>query len=116
MLEYLLSLSLLIVVVLLIRGIFRKTVSPRAIYALWLVVVLRMLLPITLFEVDVTLPEFMQTEQSEQSEQVPEDSEISADMQEQAPVSTSMQTAPTIPSQSTSQNTPEYKRLKLSHN
>lgn len=111
MLEYLLSLSLLIVVVLLIRGIFRKTVSPRAIYALWLVVVLRMLLPITLFEVDVTLPEFMQRQQivqEEQSEQVPEDSEISADMQEQAPVSTPMQTAPTIPSQSTSQTTPEY--------
>lgn len=111
MLEYLLSLSLLIVVVLLIRGIFHKTVSPRAIYALWLVVVLRMLLPITLFEVDVTLPEFMQRQkivQEEQSEQLPGDSEISDDVQEQAPVSTPMQTAPTIPSQSTSPTTPEY--------
>ena len=55
MIEYLLSLSLLIAVVLLIRAVFRKTVSPRVTYALWLLVVIRMMVPVTLFEADVTL-------------------------------------------------------------
>ena len=49
MIEYLLSLSLLIAVVLLIRAVFRKTVSPRVTYALWLLVVIRMMVPVTLF-------------------------------------------------------------------
>lgn len=108
MIQYLLSLSLLIVVVLLIRGIFRKTVSPRAIYALWLVVVIRMLVPISLFEVDVTLPEFLQAQQivqEEQSEQLPEDSVASAGVQEQSPITFPVQPTPTIPSQSTSLTT-----------
>ena len=55
MAEYLISLSLLITVVLLIRAIFRKSISPRVMYALWLVVVFRMCLPVSLFEVDVKL-------------------------------------------------------------
>ena len=62
MIEYLLSLSLLIVAVLIIRAVFRKTVSPRVIYALWLVVVIRMVIPVTLFEVGVTVPEFLKNE------------------------------------------------------
>lgn len=100
MIEYLVSLSLLICAVLLIRGIFRKTVSPRVIYALWMVVVIRMLLPITLFEVDVTIPEFLhnrQTEQDEHSEQLPENSYTSAELS---------QTTPTYPSQNTMPTTP----------
>ena len=57
--EYILSVSLLIIAVLLIRAAFRKTVCPRAVYVLWLVVVIRMALPITLFEIGVTVPEFL---------------------------------------------------------
>jgi len=52
MYTYLITLTLLIVFVVLIRSIFRKTVSPRILYALWLVVIIRMFLPITLIEVD----------------------------------------------------------------
>ncbi len=69
MAEYLLSVSILIVAVLLIRGIFRKTVSPRVIYALWLVVVIRMILPVSLFEVSITVPKFLHTEQNTQNQQ-----------------------------------------------
>ncbi len=65
--EYILSVSLLIIAVLLIRAVFRKTVSPRAVYALWLVVVIRMALPITLFEVGVTIPEFLIKEEIQQT-------------------------------------------------
>ena len=68
MAEYLISLSLLIAVILFIRGIFRRTVSPRAIYALWLAVVIRMLLPAALFEVDIGLPDFLLTDQIEASD------------------------------------------------
>ena len=101
MISYLVSLSILITVILLVRGIFRKTVSPRVIYALWAVVVLRMLLPISLFEVDVTLPEFLQNQQTvqvEQTEQPPKDSESSTDVQQQSPISPPVPTAPTTPS------------------
>ncbi len=110
MIEYLVSLSLLAAIVLLIRGIFRKTVSPRAIYALWLVVVIRMLLPITLFEVGVTLPEFMQsrsaaeTEQGGSSEELPMEPETNADA-EQNPVTPPVQT-PTFPLESTAPTIP----------
>ena len=111
MISYLVSLSILIAVILLVRGIFRKTVSPRVIYALWAVVVLRMLLPISLFEVDVTLPEFLQNQQTvqvERTEQPPKDSESSTDVQQQSPISPPVHTAPTTPSQSTSQAAPEH--------
>ena len=66
MLEYIVTLSLLIAAVLLVRGIFRKTISPRVIYALWLVVVVRLCLPFSLFEVEVPLPTFMEAEDMEQ--------------------------------------------------
>ena len=49
---YFVTLSLLIPAVLGVRAIFRKTVSPRLIYALWFAVVLRLCLPISLFEAD----------------------------------------------------------------
>ena len=78
MIEYLVSLSILICFVLLIRGLFRKAISPRVVYALWLVVVIRMLLPISLFEADITLPEFLQNREIEQTENQPAESEISA--------------------------------------
>ncbi len=99
MIEYILSLSLLICVVLLIRGIFRKTVSPRVIYALWLAVVLRMFMPIALFEVGVTLPEFLQ---SRQTEQFVQEDKTTDNVQEQ--IST---TIPTNPVENPSY-TPDY--------
>ena len=105
MIEYLLSLSLLICVVLLIRGIFRKNVSPRAIYALWLVVVVRMFLPITLFEVDVALPAFLQ---KQQTEQLPNDSETTADDSLWSQANSPVQTTPTTPTHNTIPVTPTY--------
>ncbi len=58
MAEYLITLSLLIAAVLLIRGIFRKSISPRVRYALWLVVVIRLCLPFSLFEVEVPFADY----------------------------------------------------------
>ncbi len=55
MTEYIISLTLLIAAVVLIRAVFRKKITPRMMYALWLVVLVRMLLPFPLFR--VTLPE-----------------------------------------------------------
>ncbi len=69
MIEYILSVSLLIAAVMIIRAVFRKTVSPRVIYALWLVVVIRMILPVSLFEVSITVPKFLRTEQNTQNHQ-----------------------------------------------
>lgn len=111
MIGYLLSLSLLICVVLLIRAVFRKTVSPRVIYALWLLVVIRMLVPVTLFEVDVTLPEFLQTQQiepSEENEPLIGDTETSADVQEKFPTTFPVQTTPIYPPQNISPAPPAY--------
>ena len=47
---YFVTLSLLILAVLGVRAVFRKTVSPRLIYALWIAVVLRLCLPVSLFD------------------------------------------------------------------
>ena len=56
MAEYLVTLSLLILIVLLVRGLFRKSISPTVMYALWLVVVFRLCLPFPLFRVEMDLP------------------------------------------------------------
>lgn len=67
MTEYLVSLSLLIAAVLIIRGIFRGKVSPRVIYALWLAVAVRMVLPVALFEVNLEPPAFTRTDDTAES-------------------------------------------------
>lgn len=85
MIEYLLSLSILIAAVILIRAVFRKTVSLRAIYALWLVVVIRMLLPITLFEVALPLPKYAQAPLPEQTE-LSEKPEIAPSVPQASPI------------------------------
>lgn len=87
MAAYLISLSLLIAAVLLIRGIFRRTVSPRVVYALWLAVVIRMFLPVALFEVNVELPAFLQGERADPSD-IP-----------QASAATAAQNSPSYPAQ-----------------
>ena len=61
MAEYLVTLSLLIVIVLVVRGLFRRSVSPTVMYALWLVVVLRLCLPFPLFRVEMDLPAWQET-------------------------------------------------------
>ena len=102
MAEYLISLSLLICAVLLIRGIFRKTISPRVVYALWLVVVIRMFLPIALFEVNIEAPAFLQRDHTEQSEM--------PDIQTEAPgtsIDAAVQTSPTYPVQNPAPTYPE---------
>ena len=53
MLKEVLSVSALIVVVLLVRAIFKNRVPKRMIYALWLVVLLKLCLPGTLFSLPV---------------------------------------------------------------
>lgn len=112
MAEYLISLSLLICAVLLIRGVFRKTISPRAVYALWLVVVIRMLVPIPLFEVNVTFPALLQNQQTEQMEQLPNDSETTADESLQSPSNSPVQTTPNTPSAIPEEPSPvDWKRI-----
>ncbi len=50
---YLISLTLVIAAVLVIRAVFKKTVSPRYLYILWIAVVLRLVIPVSLFEVGI---------------------------------------------------------------
>ena len=64
MIAYIVSLSLLILTVILIRAVFRNSVSSRLIYALWAVVIIRMVLPVTLFHVNVRLPETISAPQT----------------------------------------------------
>ena len=57
MLRDILTVSALIVVVLLVRAIFKNRIPKRMIYALWLVVLLKLCLPGTLFSLPVLPPE-----------------------------------------------------------
>ena len=57
MLKEVLTVSALILVVLLVRAIFKNRVPKRMIYALWLVVLLKLCLPGTLFSLPVLPPE-----------------------------------------------------------
>ena len=57
MLKEVLTISALIAVVLLVRAIFKNRVPKRMIYALWLVVLLKLCLPGTLFSLPVLPPE-----------------------------------------------------------
>ena len=80
MAEYLATLSLLIIIVLLVRGFFRKSISPTVMYALWLVVVLRLCLPFPLFRVEMDLPAWQETiPQEQQGQQGAADSGIDPD-------------------------------------
>ena len=53
MTEYILSFSLLIASILLIRAIFRKKASARLIYALWLAVIIKLCIPFSFINVDL---------------------------------------------------------------
>ncbi len=69
MIAYIISLTLLIAAVILVRLIFRKHVPARLVYALWLAMLIRMVLPVTLFTVNVHLPEVFSPAQNVQTAQ-----------------------------------------------
>ena len=56
--QHIITLSLLIIAVLAIRFLFRKHISPNITYALWLVVILKLCMPFSLFDVPITVPSF----------------------------------------------------------
>ncbi len=57
MLEYLFSLSLLIFAVIIIRALCKKRVSGKLVYALWLAVIIRLVIPVNLISLDLPFPE-----------------------------------------------------------
>ncbi|MBQ9133527.1 MAG: hypothetical protein IJX64_03235 [Clostridia bacterium] len=59
---HLITLSILIAAVMLVRAVFRKRVSARLIYALWLVVAVKLCMPFSLFAVDLSLPQVSSTQ------------------------------------------------------
>lgn len=66
--EYIISLSLLILAVTAIRAIFRRSASPKLIYGLWLVVLVRLLLPVQLFELEI--PSTFMPERAKQENEI----------------------------------------------
>ncbi|MBR6709607.1 MAG: M56 family metallopeptidase [Clostridia bacterium] len=70
MLGHLLSFSGFLAVFLLLRAVFRRRISPQLMYALWLVVLVRLCLPVTLFE--IPLPILAETNQTVQSGEQPD--------------------------------------------
>ncbi len=57
MLEYLFSLSLLIFAVIIIRALCKKRVSAKLVYAMWLAVIIRLIIPVNLINLDLPFPE-----------------------------------------------------------
>ncbi|MBE6632297.1 MAG: hypothetical protein E7623_06310 [Ruminococcaceae bacterium] len=53
MIRHVITLTLLIFAVLLIRAIFRKKVSSRLIYALWIAVLIKLCIPFSLYEIEI---------------------------------------------------------------
>ena len=53
MIGYIISLSILTLAVIVLRGAFKGSVSARLTYAIWLAVVLRLCLPVSLVQVDM---------------------------------------------------------------
>ena len=46
MIEHILALTILIIAVIILRGLFGKRISKRFLYAMWLVVALKLLIPV----------------------------------------------------------------------
>ncbi len=55
MIEWVISSSVLIIMLIVIRQLFRKTLSMRVRYALWLAVALRLLIPVSFFESSLSI-------------------------------------------------------------
>ena len=100
MLYHVITLSILIAVILLVRGMFRRSVPQRLIYALWLAVVVRLCLPFSLFE--VTFPVIEKTAETAAEEQESADAAVlsntvvSADTIVSAPVILPQDLAPAV--------------------
>ncbi|MBQ8207373.1 MAG: hypothetical protein IJZ89_01405 [Clostridia bacterium] len=60
---HIITLSLLIIAVIVIRALFRGSVSPKMIYALWLVVLLKLCMPFSIF--DMEMPELSKPQQGQ---------------------------------------------------
>ena len=65
MAEWILTSSILILMVLLIRLAFRKRLTAKIRYGIWLLVLLRLLLPFSLFDSSLSLLRFMPRQESE---------------------------------------------------
>jgi beta-lactamase regulating signal transducer with metallopeptidase domain len=52
MLSYVISLTLLTLAVIIVRAVFKNKMSSRLVYALWLAVLIRMVLPFDLISID----------------------------------------------------------------
>ncbi len=104
MVEYLITLSALIVVILIIRRVFRKTIPPVVMYGLWLVVVLRLCLPFPIFTLAVLPPSSVENVQSSETQPpVTEvgDAEFSAPETQPLPVMPGISDIPDFPPVST---------------
>ncbi len=94
---HLITLSALILVVLLVRAIFRKHVSSRLIYALWLVVLLKLCLPVSFFEVEFPMLRTLPTEQTNIHETGAPPAETFAPVLTDAPIPQVVPFTPVIP-------------------
>ncbi len=82
MLSHIFSTSAVIVAVLFIRAIFRGRMPNRLIYALWAAVFIRLVVPGTLFDVEITIPDrYVQTDSYDyQSQTDTEDDRLTSDL------------------------------------
>ncbi|MBE6586793.1 MAG: hypothetical protein E7647_00085 [Ruminococcaceae bacterium] len=102
LIEYLISFSLLIAAVILIRAIFRKKVSGKLIYALWLAVIIRLCIPINLISLNLPIPQLSEIDTLlfESSGKEPEESVPTPPVLESVPVVPSADTGvPVLPSE-----------------
>ena len=60
MISHIIALSVLCALVILIRAIFKNKVSARIVYALWLVVLIKLCIPVSFVSIDVPLPSFLE--------------------------------------------------------
>lgn len=87
MISHIIALSVLCALVILIRAIFKNKVSARIVYALWLVVLIKLCIPVSFVSIDVPLPSFL-----EEYSAVIEAEEFPLNLEESAP----SQSAPII--------------------
>ena len=60
MISHIIALSVLCALVIIIRALFKNRVSARIVYALWLVVLIKLCIPISFVSIDVPLPSFLE--------------------------------------------------------
>ncbi|MBQ3528393.1 MAG: hypothetical protein IJA52_07575 [Clostridia bacterium] len=60
MISHIIALSVLCALVILIRALFKNRVSARIVYALWLVVLIKLCIPVSVVSIDVPLPSFLE--------------------------------------------------------